>query len=258
MARRTPPSRSNTPIDDGFRPNRSNRVLDMLSDDAGAALKARLTEVSFTFDQIFYGYGDAIERVYFPVTAVASLTLTMEDGRTVEVGTIGNEGIVGLPVFLGQRRSPTTVLCQIAGTALSMTADTFRAATTSNPTFLRGVEAASHASNVQAMHSAGCNRLHSVEQRMARWLLMTQDRVGLERLPLTQQFIAYMLGVYRPTVTLTALALQKVGLIEYQRGAVTILDRRGLEEVACECYAVVRSETDRLLLPAAADERARA
>jgi CRP-like cAMP-binding protein len=101
---------------------------------------------------------------------------------------------------------------------------------------------------VQAMHTAACNRLHSVEQRAARWLLMTHDRVGRDRFPLTQQFLAYMLGVYRPSVTMTALELQKAGLIEYDRGAITIVDRRGLEEVSCECYQEVREMMDRFLM----------
>jgi CRP-like cAMP-binding protein len=247
MARRVPLSKSNPPSDDGVRPDRTNRVLGCLPAAERARLAPQLERVELQFDDVIYGFGDTIDRLYFPETAVASLTLTMEDGRTIEVGTTGNDGFVGIPVFLGGDVSPSTVICQISGSAQMMAADAFRRELKHGDAFRAAIGAASNAFTVQAMHSAACNRLHSVEERMARWLLMTQDRVGLERFPLTQQFLSYMLGVYRPSVTVIALGLQKAGLIEYQRGAVRIVDRAGLEEVACECYATVRSVTDELL-----------
>ena len=245
MARRVPPSSFNSPSDDGFRLTRTNLVLDRLPSEERKRLEPHLTRVTLEFDNVLYGYRDRIAQIYFPETAVMSLTLTMEDGRTVEVGTVGSEGFLGIPVFLGERVSPSTVICQIGGTALQMPAQVFEDELGESSAFRRALAAATHAFTVQAMHTAACNRLHSIEQRAARWLLMTHDRVGRDRFPLTQQFLAYMLGVYRPSVTLTAISLQKAGLIRYERGAFAIVDRAGLEAVSCECYQEVRGMMDR-------------
>jgi len=180
---------------------------------------------------------------------VFSLVIRMRDGGTVEVGTIGNEGFVGAPVFLGADKSPTTAFCQVPGDALRM-ADDFRKEVRRGGPFHDLVRRSTQAMVNQISQTVACNHLHSVQERMCRWLLMTHDRAGGDEFFLTQEFLAQMLGVRRPSVTVVAGILQHAGLIRYRRGRMAVLDRKGLEEGACECYGVVRREFDRLLGPA--------
>ena len=178
--------------------------------------------------------------LYFPVTGMISLVVKMTDADDVEAMTIGNEGVIGIAVILGVASSTMEALCQIPGRALKVPTravlEEIRRTASVNRLLLRYAEAMM----VQLAQHAACNRTHSIEQRCARWLLMTRDRVASDEFPLTQQFLAEMLGVRRATVTMIAGALHKAGLIDYSRGRIRIVDGRGLERVACECYDVVR------------------
>jgi CRP-like cAMP-binding protein len=171
----------------------------------------------------------------------------MEDGMVLEIGTVGNEGLVGIPAFLGAKRSPTTAICHIPGEALRMEAKVFQEEMRRAGPLHSIVQRAAQALFHQLAQAAACNHRHSVQQRMCRWLLLTHDRVGVNDLPVTQELLAQMLGVRRPTLTAVAGALQNRGLISYYRGRMTVLDRKGLEASSCECYRAVRKEIDRLL-----------
>jgi len=190
---------------------------------------------------ILYEQGSRIEIVYFPDTAVISLVSRMENGAAVEVGTIGNEGVVGLGLFLGADVSVPETLAQIPGNAQRMSAEDFRSALERLPGFRAIVGKCTHAFITQVSQTAACNRLHGIEQRCARWLLLTHDRVGGgDSFPLTHQFLSFMLGVRRAGVTEALGALTLAGLVKSGSGWITILDRVGLEAVCCECYAIVR------------------
>jgi CRP-like cAMP-binding protein len=185
--------------------------------------------------------------VYFPIGVVISLVTSMEDGTAVELATVGREGMVGLPVFLGTGSLPIQAFGQIPGEALRVTAEAFRAEIKRNGPLVQVLNRYMQALFIQVAQVAACNRVHLVEQRRARWLLQTHDRVGADQFLLTQEFLAQMLGVRRAGVSVAAGLLQKAGLIRYARGRITILDRPGQESAACECYRVVRREFDRLL-----------
>jgi CRP-like cAMP-binding protein len=165
----------------------------------------------------------------------------------VEVGTVGNEGMLGLPVFLGADSSPGAAFCQVPGRALRMPAEALRAAASVEGPLRDLLQRYAQALMDQIAQSAACNRAHSTEERLCRWLLMTHDRVGADRFPLTQEFLGQMLGVRRAGVSATASILQRAGFIRYSRGTITITDRAGLESASCGCYRVVRDEFDRLL-----------
>jgi CRP-like cAMP-binding protein len=189
--------------------------------------------------------------VYFPLHGVVSLISTLKDGTQVEVATIGNEGLIGLPLVLYANTIPFTAFVQVSGEALRMDTEVFdrllRAGTSALPQLLYRYSQALF--NQLAQHVV-CNRLHRIAQRCARWLLLTHDRVGRDTFPLTHDFLALMLGVRRASVTEVAGRLQNAGLIRYRLGIMTILDRAGLEAVSCECYGVIKQEYDRLLGPA--------
>jgi CRP-like cAMP-binding protein len=229
-----------------------NRVLAALPPDAYARLRAALAHVDIVPEQVVYHADAVIERVFFPLTGAFSEFVVLEDGTTVEVGTTGNEGMVGLTVFLGSSISLGVVEGQIAGTALAIDAAPFRKAATQSPE-LRGVLARYAQAHLrQVAQSAACNAVHSTEQRVARWLLMTDDRVGGDEFSLTHELLARMLGIRRETVTAAAGRLQRAGLIRYTRGRVTIADRSGLEAAACECYRqVARAYQALLAMPTA-------
>jgi hypothetical protein len=178
----------------------------------------------------------ASEYVYFPRGAVISILVPMADGQSVEGATVGWEGLAGLPVFLGDDSAPEEVICQVSGPGARMPADRFQAAFERSAVLDRLLRRYTLALMGQLTRTAGCNRVHPVEERCARWLLMTADRVGADEFPLTQEFLSAMLGVRRPSVTVAAGLLQHAGLIRYRRGIVSIVDRVGLEESACEDY----------------------
>jgi CRP-like cAMP-binding protein len=189
-----------------------------------------------------------ITAVYFPLDAVVSVVSTLADGSMLEVATIGNEGVVGLPRFLQGGCMPFTAVVQVPGAALKMEAEVFAQAVGEVGSDFYGVLARyTQAWCTQLGQHAVCNRVHRVVERCARWLLQTQDRVGRAEFPLTQEFLAVMLGVRRTSVTEVARQLQQGGLIQYHRGIIHVLDRPGLEAASCECYGIIVRETERLL-----------
>jgi CRP-like cAMP-binding protein len=204
--------------------------------------------------------GEQIDSIWFPETAVISLRVTLAGGGVVEVATIGREGFVGHAVLLGDTTSTMESLAQVPGAALYLPVPVFQAALGRGGVFRSQIGRSTRAFFLQVALVAACNRLHGAEQRLARWLLMTHDRVDADELPLTHEFLAEMLGATRPTATLALRTLQRAGLVRTGWGQVTVLDRAGLEAASCECYAATRAEYERLLgttaeLPAHADAR---
>lgn len=224
-----------------------NRVLGALPFEEYQRLAPYLEPVFIEQRQVLFEQDEQIRHVHFPETMVVSLVSRLHDGGTVEVGTIGFEGMAGLPLFLGDTRSSVRAFAQIPGAALRMDAADFVRLAAVPGAFHRALLRYTHAFLTQVAQTAVCNAMHLVEQRCARWLLMTHDRVAGDDLALTHEFLAFMLGVRRAGVTVAMNALQKAGLIHYTRGKVSIVDRPGLEGSACECYRVVRSHADRLL-----------
>jgi hypothetical protein len=191
--------------------------------------------------------GERFDYVYFPCNCAHSCILCMEDGSMVEVGTIGNESHTNVEVLLGATHATETIVCQVAGQSLRMKVSDYREATSSALSPMRHLaECCAQGYLAQVSQSVACNRLHTVEMRFARWLLITHDRVQGDEINLTQEFLAAMLGVHRPSVSLVAGMFQQAGLIKYSRGQMKILDREKLEETACECYAAVRKQYQRL------------
>lgn len=227
-----------------------NRLLSTLSRDLQIRLLPRMEKVSLTVRQALFEAEARIPEVYFPLSGVMSLVITLKGGETVEIATVGNEGMVGTPLFLGAERSPMRAFCQVAGQALKMRAETFQHCVSEHRELAEVVRCHTHGLLNQIAQTTACNHVHSVQQRLCRWLLMTHDRVGTDEFHLTQEFLAQMLGVRRPSVTVAAGMLQKEGLIRYQRGRIRIVDRAGLEARSCECYETVRQDIDRLLAAA--------
>jgi CRP-like cAMP-binding protein len=230
----------------GRRPG-ENRLLAALPVHEQERLLTRWERVSLAMAEPLIEPGARIEHVYFPLSGMYSMVVTMEDGSAVEVSTVGHEGLIGLPIFLGAECSPTKVFCQIPGEVLRMGVEVFREEVGRGGALAILILRYTQAALNQIAQSAACNRLHSVEQRMGRWLLMAHDRVEADEFPLTQQFLSEMLGVRRPSVSAGAAKLQGAGLIRYHRGRITVLERAGLEAASCECYRVVKREYDRLL-----------
>lgn len=207
-------------------------------------LLAGLEAVTLTFGEVLYEPGEVIRHVYFPGNSLVSL-LTLVDGHlALEVGLIGREGMVGLPLVLGHTVSPVRALVQGTGTALRMASAHFREEFRLSLPLQQALYRYTHKLMVQISQTAACNRFHVVEARLARWLLMSHDRVKSNQFHMTHEFLGHMLGVRRVGVTKAAQALQKRKLLHYSRGDITILDRRGLEAAACQCYQVVKNIHD--------------
>jgi CRP-like cAMP-binding protein len=220
-----------------------NALLAALPRKSYAALLPALTPVALTFGDVLYEPGQPIDQVYFPGDSMVSLLTLVEDHLALEVGLVGSEGAVGSPLALGVDRSPVRALVQGGGSAVRMSAEAFRRALRRSPQLQSGMLRYVHALMSQVTQTAACNRFHVVERRLARWLLMTRDRVRSDEFRLTQDFLAHMLGVRRVGVTEAAGALQRRKLIQYTRGFLRILDGRGLEAAACSCYRIVRRST---------------
>jgi CRP-like cAMP-binding protein len=214
----------------------------------GNAIAPHLERGVLTNDSILYRSGEALTRVYFPITCVLSAVTIMRDGTGVEIGTIGREGIGGVQAALHVLRIPSELVCQIRGDALSMPVQAFTSLVAELPAFRRVVNAYTQSLMNFMAQSIACNRLHTLTERCARWLLMTRDRVGEDHFFLTQEFLAYMLGVRRSGVTVAAGLLQQAGFIAYRRGHIAIVDPQGLESAACECYRVVADDFERLFV----------
>lgn len=184
-----------------------------------------------------------IKFAYFINSGLASILNVMEDGKSVEVGLIGSEGFVGAPLLVGFRTSATRAIIQVAGTAFRISAKDLTDALTKCPVLEKHLQRHSQELGIQVTQVAACNRLHEVEERLARWLLMSQDRINSDVIPLTQEFLAHMLGTRRASVTVAAGILQKAGLIAYKRSHVTIKNRSNLEDAACQCYQAIVRQT---------------
>ena len=223
-----------------------NRVLALLPPGERTWMRERLERVDARSGECLAESEQPYSHVYFPETSVASLVNPTDEGM-VEVGTVGNEGVVGLSVFLGGDTFPARTIWQVRGQALRMPSALFMQGVETRPVLDRLLRRYAHAFLVQVAQTASCNRKHALEQRCARWLLMTHDRVMADTFGLTHQFLGFMLGVHRPGVTLAAQVLQRAGLISYTRGQITVVDREGLEASSCECYGVVRDHFTRAL-----------
>jgi CRP-like cAMP-binding protein len=224
-----------------------NRLLGLLPPSDYERLRPHLQRIPLTYRQSLYRAHKPIGFVYFIESGVGSLVNTMANGEAAEVGTIGNEGMVGLPHVWGDDRAPTSVYVQVPGVGLRMKATLFTRELARSASMRTVMLRYGHAFFNQVAQSAACNHFHSIQQRCCRWLLMTHDRMQSDQFLLTQEFLAMMLGVQRTGVTVAAGGLQRAGLIRYRRGNVTMLDRRGLERRSCECYRVSKMEFDRLL-----------
>jgi CRP-like cAMP-binding protein len=224
-----------------------NRLLQLLPRPDFDALHPHLEAVSLDYRQPLHEANQPLRSVYFPVTGVASLVNTMADGSAAEVGTIGNEGIVGLPVIFGDQLTPMSTYVQVPGAGLRLRAEILRSALQDSAGMRTVMLHYAHAFFDQVAQSAACNHFHTIDQRCCRWLLMTHDRVQSDQFLLTQEFLGMMLGVQRGGVNLAARKLKVAGLIDYRRGQVTILNRQKLEQRSCECYGVGKREFDRLL-----------
>ena len=221
-----------------------NSLLAAVPRDEYRRLLAALEPVSLTFGEVLYEPGEVIRHVYFPGSSLVSL-LTLADGHlALEVGLIGREGMVGIPLVLGHAVSPVRALVQGTGTALRMESAQFREEFRRSPPLPLQLYRYNHTLMAQITQTAPSNRFHLGEARLARWLLMTHDRVKSDRFHMTHEFLSHMLGVRRVGVTKSAQALQRRGLISYSRGDITILDRAGLEAAACDCYEVVKDMHD--------------
>jgi CRP-like cAMP-binding protein len=225
-----------------------NRLLAALARADYAVLEPHLERVTLNVHDVLAEAGEAFTHVYFPESGAVSIVTYMSDGSGVEVGTMGNEGMAGLPAFLEADASESRTFCQVAGVALRLPAHELVLASAGRPNIRRLLNRYTQAYLSLVAQGAACNRLHTIEQRCARWLLMTHDRsAGSDVLYLKQEFLALMLGVRRIGVTIAAGALQEAGLIRYRRGNIRVTDREGLEGAACECYGVIRERFDVLM-----------
>jgi CRP-like cAMP-binding protein len=219
-----------------------NKILLNLSREEFDPVLSKLELVRLKLHQIIYEAGETIKSGYFVNDGVISVLAVQPDGKSVEIGLIGSEGFAGLPLLVGYSSSPTRLITQGDGTAYRCDAETLRQLVTQFPRLEQQLHRFGQRLAMQTAQIAACNRLHEVGERLARWILMTQDRIVSDNLPLTQEFLAQMLGSRRASVTVAAGILQKAGLISYTRGAVRILDRERLEEAACDCYGIVQRQ----------------
>lgn len=225
----------------------SNRLLAMLPAADKARLYPHVELVELPLGHVVYESGDQLRSVYFPVDSIISLLYVMEDGASAEIAIVGNEGIVGIAIFMGGETTPSRAVVQSAGHAYRMGAMILRQEFQRGGAMQQLLLRYTQALITQMAQTAVCNRHHSIDQQLCRWLLLSLDRLPTNDLTMTQELIANMLGVRRSGVTEAALKLQAAGLIRYSHGHIAILDRAGLEERVCECYAVVKREFERLL-----------
>lgn len=226
---------------------RENQLLAALPDSEYQQLKPKLELVALSHRQLLYDIGERIEYVYFPYQALVSFVSLMEDGSTTEVGVVGKDGMVGMPVCWGGNSTTIQAIVQIPGFAMRMTAPQLKIEFDRSRALQRLLLLYTQALFSQVAQTAACNRHHTVEQRLARWLLTVQEQIQSDEMVLTQEFISQMLGTRRSGVTVAATNLQQKGMIRYSRGRITVLDREKLKSAACECYGVSRNEFSRLL-----------
>ena len=226
---------------------RKNKLLDALPEAALLRWLPQLESVDMPLGSVLYESGGELSHVYFPTTAIVSLLYVMEDGASAEIAVVGNEGIVGISLFMGGESTPSRAVVQSAGKGFRLQAALMKSEFNRAGPVLHLLLRYTQALITQMAQTAVCNRHHSLDQQLCRWLLLSLDRLLGNELVMTQELIANMLGVRREGVTEGALKLQNAGLIRYARGRITVIDRGGLEERSCECYAVVKKEYDRLL-----------
>jgi len=224
----------------------SNKILLSISDSDYSSLRPHLEYVSLPNHLVLHEAGGKLEFGYFPNRGLISLVVVMKDGKTAEAGIVGNEGFTGTLAAVGLSRSPLQAVVQITGDGFRVEVGALQNTLKSAPHLQLMLGRYAAIRGMQVAQTAACNRLHDIEQRLARWLLMTQDRVDSGSLPITHDFLATMLGTDRPTVTLAAGVLQRKELIKYTRGAVEIVNRKKLEDSACECYGVIRQSDGEL------------
>ena len=223
-----------------------NQLLAALSPTARERIYPQLQLVEMPLGKILYEPGDALRHVYFPADCIVSLLYVMEDGDSAEISVVGNEGLIGIALFMGGETTPSRAVVQSAGSAYRLVGQKLKDEFHRNGGMQILLLRYTQALITQMSQTAVCNRHHTVDQQLCRWLLLSLDRLASNELIMTQELIANMLGVRREGVTDSAGKLQKLGVIEYHRGRITVLDRPKLEQLSCECYAVVKKETDRL------------
>ncbi len=226
---------------------RQNHLLAALPPDVQERLFPHLELLRLPLGKALYESGDAMRHVYFPTDAIISLLYVMENGASAEISVVGNEGLIGVAVFMGGESTPSRAIVQSAGSVFRLSGQRIKDEFNRHGEMLQLMLRYTQALITQMSQTAVCNRHHSIDQQLCRWLLLSLDRLPSNQLTMTQELIANMLGVRREGVTEAAGKLQKLGVIEYSRGRITVLDRARLEELSCECYAVVKKETDRLL-----------
>ena len=224
----------------------SNIILLSISDVDFSSLRPHLECVSLPNHLVLHEAGGRLEFAYFPNRGLISLVVVMEDGQTAEAGIVGNEGFTGTPASVGLSRSPLRAIVQISGDGFRVKVEALQETLESTPHLQMMLSRYAVVQGMQVAQTAGCNRLHDIQQRLSRWLLMTQDRVDSKSLPITHDFLATMLGTDRPSVSLAAGVLQRKKVIEYTRGAVKIVNRNKLQDSACECYGITQQYNGQL------------
>jgi len=226
---------------------RENHVLDALPPEEAARLFPQLKLVKLPLGASIYESGDVQRFIYFPTNAIISLLYVLKDGASAEIAVVGNDGVIGVSLFMGGETTPSRAVVQSGGFAYKLTSSALKDEFERHGHMLQVLLRYTQSLITQMAQTAVCNRHHSVDQQLCRWLLLSLDRLPGPSLSMTQELIANMLGVRREGVTTAAGKLQRLGVIRYSRGRITVIDRPKLEELSCECYAAVKKETDRLL-----------
>jgi len=224
-----------------------NQILDALSPAARERLLLHLQVEALPLGMVLYESGDTLRHIYFPTDSIVSLLYVLEDGASAEIAVVGNDGAIGVALFMGGETTTNRAIVQSAGSAYRLTGSRLKQEFERHGEMLHILLRYTQALITQMAQTAVCNRHHSVDQQLCRWLLLSLDRLSSNQLVMTQELIANTLGVRREGVTEAAGKLQKLGVIDYRRGRITVLDRPKLEQLSCECYAVVKKETDRLV-----------
>jgi CRP-like cAMP-binding protein len=228
---------------------RANQILDALPGDERDRLFPHLKLIEMPLGMVLYESGDELHHIYFPIDSIVSLLYVLEDGASAEIAVVGNEGAIGVALFMGGETTPNRAIVQSAGFAYRLTSARLKDEFSRHGNMLHVLLRYTQSLITQMAQTAVCNRHHSLDQQLCRWLLLSLDRLSSNQLNMTQELIANMLGVRREGVTMAAGRLQALGVIKYVRGRITVLDRPKLETLSCECYAVVKKETDRLQSP---------
>lgn len=224
-----------------------NLLIQRMSNEDRERLGPHFVEQPLEFKQVLFQQDQTVEYVDFPETGVGSMVTDLVDGDTIETGTVGNEGLIGLSAVLGVERAPSRVFVQVPGRSLRLPAGVIAAEAEKGTAWFRLLLRYANFLTAMTAQHAACNRMHPVEARASRWMLMTHDRVESDEFPLTQEFLAQMLGVARPTVNIVGATLQKAGFIDYKRGRIRVVDRLGLESASCECYGRIKEELGKML-----------